>query len=307
MRMRFADETLSQVVLPALAHLETTAIDLPDLTIGLGDLAASGLELEFPCGKSKDVEPQGAMWRHQDARFFALSQKETNSLSLVDAEEKLAFYWTRDATQLPPQEAGFPVRHLLANFLQRRDRHIVHAAAVGNETGAVLVVGKGGSGKSTTAIACAMNGLSFLGDDYTIIGLEPKPRVWSLYSSAKMGADTLSWFPQLKPFIHHAGGEKEKSLLFVHGAPGLRFAESLPIRAVLWPRITGRAETRLTPASPKTLLLALAPSSILQTPGGGDLMLRALNRLIQSVPAFILDAGTNPTQIASAIKAFLSK
>jgi hypothetical protein len=225
----------------------------------------------------------------------------------LDAKEKLAFYWTRDAARLPWHESSFPLRHLLANFFRRRDRHVIHAAAVGDETGAVLIVGKGGSGKSTATLACATNGLFYLGDDYTLVGVEPEPRAWSLYSSAKMNADTLNWFPQLKPFVQHDGGAKEKSSLFLNGAPGLRFAERLPIRAVLWPRITGRAETELTPASPTTLLLALAPSSILQTPGGGDSVLRALSQLVRSVPTCILEAGNDPAQIASAIKKFLSK
>jgi hypothetical protein len=171
----------------------------------------------------------------------------------------------------------------------------------------VLIAGKGGSGKSTATLACATNELFFLGDDYTLVGAEPEPRVWSLYSSAKLNADALDWFPELKPFVQHDGCAKEKSSLFLKGATLLRFAESLPIRAVLWPRITGRIETKLTPASSAALLLALAPSSILQTPGDGDSVLRALGRLVQSVPTFILEAGTDPAQIASAIKKILPK
>jgi hypothetical protein len=34
--------------------------------------------------------------------------------------------------------------------------------------------------------------------------------------------------------------------------------------------------------------------------------LRALSRLVQSAPGFILEAGTDPAQIAAAIKMFLS-
>lgn len=306
-RLRFAGEALVPLVIPAFAHLQAKSVAQPDLTICLGDLAASDVALDFPGGETSSDEPEGAMWRHEDARFFALAQKEADSLSLLDAREKLAFYWTRDAARLPWHENSFPLRHLLAHYFRRHDRHVIHAAAVGDENGAVLIVGRGGSGKSTATLACAVNGFFYLGDDYTLVGVEPGPRVWSLYSSAKVNADTLNWFPGLKPFVHHSGGVKEKSSLFLKGALQLRFAESLPIRAVLWPRITGRLETKLTPASPATLLLALAPSSILQTPGGGDAVLRALGRLVKSVPACILEAGNDPAQIASAIKQFLSK
>ncbi|MEJ0091066.1 MAG: hypothetical protein WDM80_15150 [Limisphaerales bacterium] len=306
LRLRFASESLLPLVIPALAHLQIEPSAQPDLTICLGDLAALDANLKFP-GDGEDDEPEGALWRHEDARFFMLAQKETDSLSLLDAVGKIAFYWTRDAARLPWYENSFPLRHLLAHFFRRHDRHMVHAAAVGDENGAVLIVGRGGSGKSTATLACAMNGLFYLGDDYTLASIEPEPRVWSLYSSAKMNADSLNWFPRLKSSVHHSGGVNEKSSLFLNGAREVSFAESRPIRAVLWPRITGRAETRLTPASPMTLLLALAPSSILQTPGGGDSVLRALGRLVKSVPTCILEAGNDPAQIASAIKKFLSR
>lgn len=305
-RLRLADETLAPVILPALAHLAIETVTSPDLKISLADMTSSKIALRFPGSEFSSNEPIGAMRRYHDARFFALAQKETDALSLLDAETDEAFYWTQNAARLPWQENTFPLRHLLAHFFRRREQQLIHAAAVGNENGAVLIAGKGGSGKSTATLACATHGLFYLGDDYTLAGVEPEPRVWSLYSSAKVNADTLNWFPQLKPFVHHTGGAAEKSSLFLHGAPDLRFAGSLPIRAVLWPRITGRAETKLTPASSATLLLALAPSSILQTPGDGEAVLRTLGRLVQAVPAFVLEAGTNPAAIAAAIKKFLA-
>ena len=211
------------------------------LAIGIGDLADSEATFPFPGGENTGGGPAGAMWRHEDARFFILEQKETRALSLLDAEMPQALYWTRNAAQLPWPEGGFPLRHLFANFFGRQGKFIVHAAAVGDERGAVLIVGKGGSGKSTATLACATNGLFYLGDDYTLAGVTPEPRVWSLYCSAKVNADSLDWFPQLKPFrCVHDGGVQEKILCCnLHGAPGLRFTASLPIRAVLWPRITG--------------------------------------------------------------------
>ncbi len=306
LRLRFAGDSLVPLVAPALAHLEMEPTPSADLTICLGDLTASQVTLEFPGGGPLDGETGGAMWRHEDARFFLLSQNETGSLSLLDAEENLAFYWTRDVARLPWYENSFPLRHLLAGFFRRRGQYVIHAAAVGDERGAVLIVGKGGSGKSTATLACATDGLLYLGDDYSLVAVEPQPRVWSLYSSAKANVDTLNWFPELIPHVHHPGGVKEKSSLFLNRAKGLRFAESLPIRAVLWPRITGRAETAIKPASPAALLFALAPSSLLQTPGGGDSLLRALSHLVQSVPTFVLEAGNDPARLALAIQNLLS-
>jgi len=305
-RLRLADRTLESTILPALAHLAYEPAGTPDLTINIADMASAKIVLPFPGEEFSPTEPPGAMRRHEDGRFFALAQKETDALTLLDRESRTGFYWTREAARVPWQENTFPLRHLLAHYFRQQGKYIIHAAAVGDENGAVLIVGKGGSGKSTATLACATHGLFYLGDDYTLAGVEPEPRVWSLYSSAKVNADSLNWFPQLRPFIHHAGGPAEKSSLFLQGAPGVRFAESRRIRAVLWPRITGRPETRLTPAPAATLLLALAPSSILQTPGDGGAVLQALGQLVQTTPAFILEAGNNPANIAAVIKQLLA-
>lgn len=306
-RLRFANESLMPVIVPALGHLKTKWVARPDLTICLGDLAASKAALEFPGGKPGDDGSEGVMWRHADARFFMLAQNDAGILSLADWETGSAFYWVRDAGKLPWYERGFPLRHLFAAFFHRRDRHLIHAAAVGNESGAVLIIGKGGSGKSTTSLAGATSGLLYLGDDYTLVGLEPGPRVWSLYASAKATANTLRLFPELKSFVHHDGGLEDKSLLLLNHAADFRLATSLPIRAVLWPRVTGQAETKLRPASPATLLLALAPSTIFQMPAHAESSFDAFARLVQSVPTYILEAGSDMSGLAETIKKILSR
>ena len=301
-RLRFASESLMPIIVPALAHLEIKPTASPDLTICLGDLAAANATLEFPGGP-----PKAALWRHDDRRFFVLAENEAGALSLCDVETGHAFYWVRDAKKLPWYESGFPLRHLLAAFFQRRDRHLIHAAAVGDKDGAVLIVGQGGAGKSTTALACATAGLFYLGDDYTLVGVEPAPRVWSLYASAKATAETLRQFPKLKSSVQHDGGLETKSLLLLNSAADFQLAKSRPVRAVLWPRISGRAETKLIPASPATLLLALAPSTLFQIPAHAESSFRALSRLVQSVPTFILEAGSDMNGLAETIKKFLSR
>lgn len=306
-RLRFANESLVPLVMPAFGHLETKPDARPDWTICLGDLAASNAALEFPGGGSGGGEPKGTIWQHEDDRFFVLVQNDAGALSLADAETGSAFYWVRDAKKLPWYERGFPLRHLFAAFFHRRGRRLIHAAAVGNADGAVLIVGKGGSGKSTTSLACATSGLFYLGDDYTLVGVEPEPRVWSLYASAKATASTLRLFPQLKQCVHHDGGTEDKSLLLLDDAVGFRLATSLPVRAVLWPRISGKMETTLRPASAATLLLALAPSTIFQMPSHAEASLRALAQLVQSVPTYILEAGSDMTGLAKAVEKILSR
>ena len=54
---------------------------------------------------------------------------------------------------------------------------LLHAAAVGDADGVVLLVGNGGSGKSTTSVVCSQAGLGFLADDFCLLepGTLPRP------------------------------------------------------------------------------------------------------------------------------------
>lgn len=304
-RLRFADAALQPIILPALAHLAVRETDKVDLTIDLADGFSAGENLPFPSGTNFSGA-EAITWRHEEPEFSLLAQPEGGgSLSLLCAEEKRGFFWAQNAAHLPWYEAGFPLRLMFHQWFRQCGKHLIHAAAVGTRDGAALIVGKGGSGKSTSALACAEAGLFYLGDDYTLAGTEPEPRVWSLYCSAKATPETSRRFPKLAPCIRRHGGDEEKSLLILQ-RDLFRPISDLPLRAVVWPRVVKRAESRLVPASSATLLLALAPSAILQMPGAGSNELRALADLVRAVPTYILEAGSDMHQLAAAIEKLLS-
>jgi hypothetical protein len=125
-----------------------------------------------------------------------------------------------------------------------RGLQLVHAAAVGNSNGGVLIGGKGGSGKSTTALTCLESKLNYIGDDYTLLGLDSgRPVVHSLYNSAKLNSDHVQRFPTLLPKVSNPDRlADEKALLFVNEHYPAKVATQLPVRAVLLPRVTGSPE-----------------------------------------------------------------
>ena len=59
-----------------------------------------------------------------------------------------------DASRLPPWERACPLRALLTWWAAPERLLMAHGAAVGSGEGALLLAGPGGSGKSTTALAC---------------------------------------------------------------------------------------------------------------------------------------------------------
>ncbi len=208
------------------------------------------------------------------------------------------------------------MRALFHWIMEDRSRALVHAAAVGRPHGGLLIVGRGGSGKSTTALACVGRGLRYLSDDYCIVEPgDPAPRAHSLYSSAKLHHEQLRRLPHLAGWVADghpdgtdASAAEEKALLFVADhVPDDDLIETFAIRAVVVPTITGRATTTFGPTSAGAALGALAPSSVLQAPGGGAQALALLAGLVRSRPSIELRLGTDVDDLGNHLTRLLDE
>jgi hypothetical protein len=94
---------------------------------------------------------------------------------------------------------------------------VLRAGAVGTHERAELLTGKGGIGKSTTALSCLRSGLSYLADDYLIVRLEPEPIVYSLYCTAKLNADHVENFPEFFKLVQNSAKlDQGKAVLFLY-------------------------------------------------------------------------------------------
>ncbi len=183
---------------------------------------------------------------------------------------------------------------------------MIHAAAVGRPDGGVLLVGKGGSGKSTTALACLRSELVHAGDDYVLIAGVPSPFVYSLYHAAKVVPEQLWRVPHLEPWVSNRDRlDLEKAVVYLNEGFAEKLSAGFPLRAILLPRVTGGRDTRLVPASADQSLDALVPSSFIQLPGLGREGLQTMVRTVQSLPSYVLELGTDLARIPPVIASLL--
>lgn len=291
----------------ALEHLAAVDHSTPDLTICVWDSESTGQRMIPRPWQESDFLARGVIQGYNTERIYTAFQHGSGAVSVLDKERNLGIFWAPDP-RVPYWENGSPLRTILHWWLLSRGLQLVHAAAVGNSTGGVLIGGKGGSGKSTTALACLESNLSYVGDDYTLLGLDAGPVVHSLYNSAKLNSDHLQRFPALLPKI--ANPERlaeEKALLFVNEHYPLKVATRLAARAILLPRVTGLAETRLKPVSVAMTLAALAPSTIFQLPRAGNEALKFLATFARQLPCFSLELGTDLSTIPPVIEGLLAE
>lgn len=316
---RFAGTALIPYV-TALSHLENYPISHPNLTVYLWDEQSTQSPVPVPpwsievdasptVTTTHLLEATGTVVMVNGDRIRAGFYPETQNLILLDRDRDIAFYCLKDVRKLPYFEPGSPLRLILHWWLNDRSMQMVHAAAVGTPNGGVLLVGKGGSGKSTSALACLDSELFYAGDDYCAIAKDPVPYIHSLYNTAKLKSrsDFQQRFPQLLSKVSNLDRlETEKAILFLKEYYPKKMISGFPLKAILMPRVTGSDRTERHRASAIQTLRAIAPSTLIQLAGTSQSSLTFLSNLVQQVPCYVLELGKNIEKIPHVILELLA-
>ena len=316
--LQFVGPALTRHIIPAIAHLEIDPVSSVDFTVRLFD--SKSTQTPMPLMVKSLVELlRFRWWEHLDNRREMLGYNGDrirsvfhlgpDIMSVLDLETNTAVYWIEDADDVPYYEMGYPLTTLLNWWLSAQKCFFLHAASIGTPAGGILLAGKGGSGKSTTTLACVESDLQICGDDYCVVGNDSPPIAYSLYNSSKLkGEEDLQRFAQHKDKIINLDKlETEKATMFLHEHfPGKMMA-SMPIKALFVPEVTGKPKTRIVPAPASAGFKALAPATIFQLAGNGREAFQAMVRLSRQIPCYKIELGTEIDKIPGVIKEFLEK
>ncbi|NUM36221.1 MAG: serine kinase [Candidatus Brocadiae bacterium] len=300
--LRFAGESLVPLMTHAFKHLQTQTVSKPDLTLCLWDreLTKTDLPPTNFCRSEYYASKPGL----EKTSIYSAWQPDYAILSILSCEENLGFYCIPQAKSLPYFETAAPLRLLFHWWMQERGIQLIHSGCVGKQNKGILFAGKGGSGKSTTTLACLLHGMDYLGDDYVLVS-HKDATVYSLYNSGKIHADNIHRLPSLLPLVKNADKlNQEKAIVFLYDFFPAQILYSLPLHAILMPKITGQKATAIKKASATSALMALGPSTIFQMAGAGEKALGALVQLVQKTPVFSLELSTEAAEIAQFLDAF---
>ena len=171
----------------------------------------------------------------------------------------------------------------------------------------VLLAGKGRSGKTTAALACAQAGWHYAGDDFvsvnTLNGL-----VEPLYCSARLRLDLAESFRNLvgggTP-VSDVDGERRhdvKFLLLLKTAFGAVRSPRSFCRAGL---VHGFPE--FSPARRADAFAALIASTTIELPGWPKVTAEKIAAAVELAPIFFVDTGTEPLAVPDAFAAQLDR
>jgi hypothetical protein len=306
-RLRIIGPRLADEVIAALAHLQVADGGAePFLTIDVWHEAETGVGAERH-GLPAQLGSYGVMSASEDGSYVV--ENRPHSAAWLDRRERRVLAWVAASERLHLDERARPWHRVLAVALSDLDIQTIHAGLVARDGRGALLVGKGGSGKSTASICCLLAGLTYLSDDF--VGLAAAPDGGfvghSLYSSALIGLGHMSAYPDLAAVCRPGRyADEEKLVVCLGGMDAAHFGTEVAIRAVILPRVAGTADTQLSPAAARDALLALAPSSLLYLPGVGPKSMQRLGALVGQVPSYRLDLGHDLRQIAPQLANLLA-
>jgi hypothetical protein len=306
-RLMFAGERLVPYLTPAIEHLRIPETSHADVTMCIWDSDSTAVEMVPPPCKWESFTDRGDIWGFNSSRIRTAFHWIECSVNLMDHRADMGIYWVKSAENLPYWVHASPLRTLFHWWMEKNGCQIIHAGAVATDAGAVLLTGKGGSGKSTTALSCLQSGFYYLSDDFMIARLEPRPTAYTLYSTAKLNPDHLHNFPGFEKLVQNPEKlDQEKAIIFLQGRFEKQIISEMPIRAVFIPRITYQDTSSLVPASPFEIRQAAGFSTMSMLPGAGRYTHDFMCRLSTVLPGYILHLGRNLEEIPAAIGRYLS-
>jgi hypothetical protein len=267
-------------------------------------------------GTEEDKLPPNPPWDSTDHTQFGLIggfsdrpircafDTGTNSLTVYNFADDVSYTWFPSIAGLSTWVTAIPFRTALSWHCNVHDMQLVHGAAVALGGKAVLLAGKGGSGKTTTVLASALAGLGYIGDDYCAV--EPgKAMVHMVYRTAKVWRPTLDLLPALQPLIVNPHELPDKKGIMFFEDKDLTLVRSAELSAILLPRLGTERGTRAFPATHADAIRAILPSTILGLLGGTAETPRLIMQLAQSVPVFHVELGTDLNAATEAIARLL--
>ncbi len=310
-RLQFAGQALVQAITPALEHLRSEPTIAPDASIGIWDGESTGTELPPLFWQQRGYRPPAGRYDSSDIRVQLHMEPTVGILSLIDVAANRGYFWIQSAALLPLYQSGSPLLRLLHWWMAGRGRNLVHGGAVGGAVGVseggILLVGKGGMGKSTATLSCLDSPLFYGSDDYSLVALNPKPHFYSLYNSGKVNSADVGKHAFISTAQRDGLLDNQKALYFLYSHFSHKIIREFPLRAIVIPHIMGQRDSRIRPATSGQALLALAPSTIFQLPGEETDTLSRLSGLVKLLPSYVLESGTDLAQIPTVLTELVMK
>jgi hypothetical protein len=297
-RLQFRSEALGRLYLASfLPH----RLNESDISIGVVTAAEIDLSELQPDWTQHGPVSTG------DSHFACFHVGKWPVLYLLDRPTRRGVIWLA-AGAAPQWELSRPACPLIHAATAETGWLTVHGGAVGRDGRVLMLAGKGHSGKTTAALACARAGWDYAGDDYVFADTQAG-RIAPLYVSARLRHDMTEAFADMLPATAAVsadeGDVRHELRLSGHLDPDRIKGGTLA--AILLPRRTGAERPEFSPARRTDAFTALFMTTMQGMPGPLQWVAEKLKTLVSRAPTFFVDTGPAPEAIPDAFAEFLRR
>lgn len=224
-------------------------------------------------------------WSDNERTTYFL--RGAGGVAIADWRSGRAYVWVPSIEAFIASDRAAPFRWIIDGLAQRHGLMTMHAAVIGEDGVGLLIVGEGGRGKSTLALAAIGAGMDYLGDDYCLVDPQPPYRAYRLFNTAKLQVDARvqpDWIVDIEHEIKSVSGGKRIFNLARHARAML--ADQLEIRALLLPEFTDDPLPVLEMVSANEAFRRAAPSTVVQCEGSGAQVAAEVGRLVRTLPSY---------------------
>lgn len=297
--MHFPTDQSRLIFMRPFAHLAVEEQSDADLNLFVNHGEPGEKPLKTWQGFENDSSDEKKLHIYSKDGQHLLYNHDSKVLTGYDSHQHTAYYYIPSLDMLPFYEKAAPMRMIFHHFAEAKNWSLVHGASIGMNGKGILLIGRGGSGKTTTALSAALAGFEYLGDDYVI--LNPKTQsILSLYASGKFRWDSEIILHGIEKLAVNSKDE-EKGYFFLHREHA-NLVRKQAFSAIVIPRIGTGTKTTFKRIPAAKALLILASSTIFQMPGSGNKTLRNISNAIKNMPVYEMVLGNNTEIINMKLK-----
>ncbi len=271
-----------------------------DLTIDLWDQ----IEIKFPCPVdliSEESLKLRTVTASADSRI--VTDQDINTSLFFDRKEKRIIASFLSADEMNNYDLSKPFNRLLALWYRDMNVDVIHSSMISKNNKGILFLGEGGSGKTTSALSCLVDGFNYLGDDH--IGLTEVNNVFighSLYASALIYKNHFRQFPQLQEFELQKNMQPDlKSIIYFSNGYLNKIDNYAEIAVLLLPRVVNSKHTDFRKAGKGETLLAVAPSSLRLQISPNKKAFDTISKLVDRTPSYWIYVGNDLDEIPKCV------
>ena len=273
-----------------------------------GGPANAKLEIETaedPAGRDQWRDHEAGTYRYPDGALAVITRGPSSVETFVPGRVPRMHFAASPEALVSGDLRGQPANRSIAAWLGSPTVQLVHGAAVAVDGRGVLIVGGSGRGKSTTALACARAGFSYLGDDMCVIETGSANRgipaqLHGVFATAKLNIDSRErldahdWLPL---------GITSRGKHAVELPPEIRFGRIAELVAVLGVRADGQAAATPRRVTTREAMGMLAATRLLQ-PG---MWIHAAATIAREVPAYEMGLDWDLDRVAAAVRSLVER